>query len=250
MAKRNARGTYEVASAIGERRLTANQAYAGSPAETYRQKFCLRSDGKILAKIVWVQPDGGERNPHRGTFTIWSDHTIKADHRNQETLVRILAKYGYTLVTADTLTLERKATAQAAADKRQASKGPALSDQRCLALHQAAHVAGMAAGRGSSPVPMVVAEHANPFDDSSPVVASELVNDGECGCAYVTVRPADGSFGKWARSRGWFPAHGGGLMLSVHAFGQSVTRKAAYAAAYAEVLREADVTAYSSTWIN
>lgn len=251
MAKIRARGAYEIASVICDRHLAAGEAYTGSPAETFRQKFVLRSDGAILRKLVWVQPDGGERRAHSSAYSLWTNRKIKADLRSRETLLAMLVRHGYTEVTAEAQTLERKATAQAAADKRKANQGPDGSATQWAELHDAAHAAGMAAGEASVPVPMIVQEHANPLDDSSPVVQSYgPIMDGSCGSAYVTIRPANGSFARWLKAnRGGFPAHGGGLMLSVHAFG-SVTRKFAYAQAFAGVLREAGVSAYPSTWEN
>jgi hypothetical protein len=246
MAKVNARGAYEVATVTAERHFGPT-TYGGP--ETTRVRFVLRSDGAILSKIVWNQPDGGERRAHNGTFTHWGNRTIKADHRNRETLVRVLARYGYAEVTAEQLTAERKATAKGAADKRKANQGPEGSAAQWEALHNAAHRAGMAAGEAVTPMPMVVVEHANQLDDNSPIVRSYApVMDGPCGFAYVTVRPATGSFARWAKAnRGWFAAYGGGLQLSVGAFNQSVTRKSAYASAFAAVLREAGVSAYGSS---
>ena len=50
-------------------------------------------------------------------------------------------------------------------------------------LFQQARVAGESAGQNAQPVPMVVAEHADPMDDESPVKQAWLVNEGVCGFA-------------------------------------------------------------------
>lgn len=123
-------------------------------------------------------------------------------------------------------------------------KGPKLSDAQCRELHSKAHQAGLTAGRAAIPVPMLVQEHLHPMDDTSPVIYEETVSDGICGFAWIIVRPGNGSYAKWLR-RALSTRRGfeGGEQLTVFHFGQSLTRKDAYARAYAEVLSEAGVRA-------
>lgn len=122
-----------------------------------------------------------------------------------------------------------------------------MTEVECMRLHQAAHAAGMAAGEAAVPAPMVVERHENPLDDESPVEQSWFVPEGLCGFAWV-VTPGNTSFGRWGKKRGLLSKHyEGGMHLWVRAFGQSVTRKEAYAAAYAAVLREAGLKAYSGS---
>jgi hypothetical protein len=114
-------------------------------------------------------------------------------------------------------------------------------------LLRAAHVAGMAAGRAASPPTMLVNRHVNPLDDASPIDKTWVVPEGPCGFAWVTVRPAnsrlakvmaglfDGTFGGRARR----DSYGGGMMLWVYEFNQSMVRKEAYANAFAKHLRDA-----------
>lgn len=108
------------------------------------------------------------------------------------------------------------------------------------AIHQLAHENGMAAGRDAVPTPMVVVQHANPLDDSSPVVKQyEPVMDGPCGFAYINFRPGNHPFVNWLKRQGkGHKAYYGGYEISVGGFGQSMERKYAYARAYVDTIRE------------
>jgi hypothetical protein len=123
---------------------------------------------------------------------------------------------------------------------------PRFTKTAAKRLHAAAHEAGMRAGNAARPVPMHVVQRANPFDDTSRVVrAYAPVMDGVCGFAYVSVRPGSSSFARWLKANaGGFSRYYGGVQFSVHEFGQSLERKAAYAAAYVEVVRAAGVEAF------
>jgi hypothetical protein len=115
-------------------------------------------------------------------------------------------------------------------------------------LFEAAHRAGMAAGEAARPMPMVVQERRNPFDDNSPVVREYgPIMDGVCGFAYITVRPGNCSFARYLKKRGGYHGYYGGTQYSVRHFGQSLERKQAYARAFAEVLSEAGIKAYSES---
>jgi hypothetical protein len=107
-----------------------------------------------------------------------------------------------------------------------------------------AHAAGMAAGRTVQCEPMGVAR-VN-ADGSRTLV--DIVPDGPCGFAWITIRPGNSSFAIWAkRNRIADRAYGGGVSIWVGEFGQSMTRKQAYAYAYAGVLQDAGVKAYSGS---
>ena len=115
-------------------------------------------------------------------------------------------------------------------------------------LFAKAHEAGLAAGAAAAPAPMVVSEHDNPLDDASPAVQSWVEPAGLCGFAWVTLRPGTSRAAKFAKKKlGARAAYGGGTQLWVHEFGQSVTRKGAYARAFATVLSEAGFTAYAGS---
>lgn len=98
--------------------------------------------------------------------------------------------------------------------------------------------AGSAAGQGAKPQPMVVMGTGFPEPDGSVV---DVVMDGACGFAWVTVYPATCSFSRFAVKHlpGWSVKHygSGGAQYWVSAFGQSVTRKERAAEAIADVLR-------------
>lgn len=241
MAKVNARGARELCSVTGQR--------TGDDGEITRSRFLLRSDGAVLFKLQWWQRPGQPRETR--SSSAWSTLGKLSDpaHHTRETLVRVMARRGYHEVTADTLNAERRATTAGAVAKRKANQGPDGTATQWAELHMRAHAAGMLAGEAVTPMPMVVQERVNPLDDSSPVARTYApVMDGACGFAYVTVRPATSSFARWAKAnRGWFAAYGGGLQMSVDYFNQSVTRKAAYASAFAMVLREAGLSAYGSS---
>jgi hypothetical protein len=119
------------------------------------------------------------------------------------------------------------------------------------AIYDEAHAAGMAAGNRCTPTPMVVSEHANPWDDSSPVVKQYApVMGGVCGFAWVNVRPGTCSFARWAKKQdlGYTDSYYGGYTIYVHGtefpgFEQSMEIKEAYAGAFAAVLRKHGIQA-------
>lgn len=100
-----------------------------------------------------------------------------------------------------------------------------------------AHRAGMEAGNRVIPTPMVVV-NAN----TEQVV--DVVDDGLCGFAWVTIRPARGAFVNYLKAREWgSPGYNGGWEIWVSNFNQSMTRKEAYARAFASVLQNYGINA-------
>ncbi len=98
-----------------------------------------------------------------------------------------------------------------------------------------AYQAGIEAGKNAMPIPMYVIDQGIPID---------RIDDGACGFAWVTVRPANSSFAIWAKKQGLMrPMYGGGVTYWVSQFGQSVDRKSAFAGAFAKVLRENGIQA-------
>lgn len=72
------------------------------------------------------------------------------------------------------------------------------------------------------------------------------VSEGACGFAYITVRPASSSFGRWLVKEGHArKAYGGGLTISISDYNQSMTRKAAHAKAAADYLTARGYTGVS-----
>lgn len=108
--------------------------------------------------------------------------------------------------------------------------------------------------------PMVVQEHANPMDDSSPVTSQWVVDGGPCGFASIRVMCKNGASRKfinqlkkaglagdenshteWSKS-----SYYGGYMKSFSLIGgQSLAYKTAYAGAYSKVLEAEGI----NTWI-
>ena len=115
-----------------------------------------------------------------------------------------------------------------------------------LVFHRA-HEAGLKAAAEIVPVPMHVVVRANPLDDSSPVVKRYApVLDGVCGFAWVTIHPGTSPAARYAKKMlGVKAAYGGGTQIWVSAYNQSMTRKSAYASAFAAVLSAAGITAYA-----
>lgn len=98
--------------------------------------------------------------------------------------------------------------------------------------YEAAHVVAVEAGRFAADtvmVPVMIVEGYAP------------VLDGVCGFAWVNV-PGNSGFGRWAKKTGLMrKAYAGGVQLWVSDYGQSMTRKEAFAYAYADSLRASGV---------
>lgn len=112
--------------------------------------------------------------------------------------------------------------------------------QEFAALAERAREAGLKAGIEAAPVPMHVIDE----------LRGQLwrVDDGACGFAWITVKPANSSFAIWAKKNGIMrPAYGGGVDYWVSEFGQSIDRKHAFAVAYAAVLRAAGINAIAGS---
>lgn len=124
-----------------------------------------------------------------------------------------------------------------------------MTQRQAAALYKRAAAAGLAAGKAAAPTPMVVVQRANPFDDNSRIVRQYAPTmGGVCGFANIKIRPAVGPFVRYLKGKGiGSPAYQGGYAIYVHEFGQSLERKSAYAAAFAAVLTEAGLNAYSES---
>ena len=121
-----------------------------------------------------------------------------------------------------------------------------MSKVKCEKLLERAHLMGMDAGRRVGVTPMVVGTpteiFGNEIDYSKPTY---VVNDGVCGFAGVVIKPARGKFVSYLKSIGIGHKHYyGGYYVSVREFNQSLTRKEAYAEAYAKVLSEEGMSCY------
>lgn len=111
-----------------------------------------------------------------------------------------------------------------------------MSNPQMLDLIERAHAAGMKAGMEVRPVPMHLTDG----------VKTYTLDDGPCGFAWINVKPGNSRFARFLKAEGLArKAYGGGVDIWVSEFGQSHTRKAAYAQAYSRELQMAGIRAYS-----
>src|SRR5438045_1864197 len=89
-------------------------------------------------------------------------------------------------------------------------------------LIESAHKAGLAAVVALTVTPMTVVQHADQFNDSSPVVKSYHVEGGVCGFAWVNIKPSTSTFAKCLVKNGHARKDYGGVTVWVSEFGQSM----------------------------
>ena len=121
-----------------------------------------------------------------------------------------------------------------------------MSKVHCEKLLERAHLMGMDAGRRVGVTPMVVGTPTelmgNEIDYSE---KTYVVEGGVCGFAGVVIKPARGKFVSYLKSLDMgYKHYYGGWYVSVREFGQSLTRKEAYAEAFAKVLSEVGMRCY------
>ncbi len=121
-----------------------------------------------------------------------------------------------------------------------------MSKVACEKLLERAHLMGMDAGRRVGVTPMVVGTPTELFGNEIDWDKTTYhVSDGVCGFAGVVIKPARGKFVSYLKSLGMgYKHYYGGWYVSVREFGQSMTRKEAYADAFAKVLTEEGVRCY------
>jgi len=109
-------------------------------------------------------------------------------------------------------------------------------------LAELAHKAGIKAGNEAIPNPMVIV-------DSETKEVIDVVDDGLCGFAWINIKPARGAFVSYLKARDWgsVNTYAGGYEIWVSNFNQSVTRKYAYAVAFAAVLNQYGIKAYAGS---
>lgn len=101
---------------------------------------------------------------------------------------------------------------------------------------QEAHLAGLYAGNTANPTPYQIVNGDNQVIDS--------LDDGLCGFAWITIRPARGKLVAYLKKRQWGSnGWNGGWEIWVSHFNQSYERKYAYAKAFAETLRTHGINA-------
>jgi hypothetical protein len=126
----------------------------------------------------------------------------------------------------------------------------ASRDREWQDLWEAAEAKGFAAGDAAVPAPMIVGDSVSLFSDEIDYTKKTFfVSEGVCGFAWIKVTPGTSSFARWlvktGKSRG--KAYGGGVDIWVSHYGQSMTRKEAFARAVTSVLREAGINAYAQS---
>jgi hypothetical protein len=88
-------------------------------------------------------------------------------------------------------------------------------NEKFAAAWAAACEAGDRAAAACRPAAMIVEQHADMTDDSSPVKRAWIVPGGPCGFAWISIHPANSSFGLWAKKTfGLRRSYGGGLTIS------------------------------------
>ena len=126
-----------------------------------------------------------------------------------------------------------------------------MTNDECAELWMAADAAGKVAANEVNVTPMVVGTPTAPFGNEIDYKKKvHFVADGVCGFAWVNLKPSNCKFAKWLQEMGFARPDGyyGGVTISVLDYNQSLTRKAAYAGAFAGVLAAAGfkkVYAYS-----
>ena len=120
-------------------------------------------------------------------------------------------------------------------------------------VYREAYSAGLKAGYEVQVTPMIVGEETSPFsnviDKTKPTY---FVEGGVCGFAWVNISPARGKFVQWLKEnkKGGKNSYSGGYDIWINEFGQSLTRKEAFAQAFAKVLRDYGVDAYAQSRID
>lgn len=115
-----------------------------------------------------------------------------------------------------------------------------LNRQECETIYQEAYDAGLKAGQEVIPTPMVVGEETSPLSGEIDYSKKTyFVSEGPCGFAWVNINPARGNFVKYLKEIGaGHKSYSGGYDVWVREFNQSITRKVAFAEAFADVLRK------------
>jgi hypothetical protein len=113
----------------------------------------------------------------------------------------------------------------------------------CARIFAQADEAGRAAAEAIQPVPMIV-------QDARTGYVYPPVLDGVCGFAWVIV-PGNTSFGRYLKAeKGCTKGYPKGISYWISGYQQSLTRKEAYAYAFAAILREHGIKGYAHSRID
>ena len=124
-----------------------------------------------------------------------------------------------------------------------------LTKTECARIYKEAHEAGMVAGENVGVTPMIVGTPTTPLgSDIDFTKQTYFVEGGVCGFAWINISPARGAFVNYLKSiDAGHKSYYGGYDVWVNGFGQSMTRKEAYAGAFAGVLRSYGINAYAQS---
>ena len=125
-----------------------------------------------------------------------------------------------------------------------------LGKRECARIYKEADAAGSAAAEAAVPTPMIVGTPTTPLgNDIDFKKQTYFVADGLCGFAWVKIFPARGAFVTYLKKAGIGSTNSyeGGYDIWVSGYGQSVTRKEAYAQAFAAVLKSYGINAYGQS---
>lgn len=116
-----------------------------------------------------------------------------------------------------------------------------MSVKQCEKLYAAADAAGKAAADAVQLNPCVFSE-TDVFGNKLPGKPVYSIPDA-CGFAWVNIKPGNIKFAKWMVASGMAKkdSYNGGVRYPVFEFGQMISKKEAYAYAFAETLREAGI---------
>lgn len=118
------------------------------------------------------------------------------------------------------------------------------------ALYAKADDAGRAAVEKTEVIPMIVGHETSLFSGVIDYTREVYhVADGVCGFAWVNIKPGNSKFANWLKKNKLARADSyyGGVTMWVSEYNQSMQKKQAYASAFAGVLSEAGIKAYSDS---
>ena len=117
-----------------------------------------------------------------------------------------------------------------------------------IEIYNKARLAGLTAGNNSKPIPMGVIA-CNPITNE-PIAVVDIVSEGVCGFAWISMKmntPENRKFISWAKKQNLISKTHEGFWFWVSDYNQSMTRKEAYANAFANVLREHGIKCYADS---
>ena len=118
-------------------------------------------------------------------------------------------------------------------------------------IYAEARLAGITAGNAAKPIPMTVLS-CNPITHE-PIAVVDVVSEGVCGFAWISMKyntPENRKFISWGKKMNVLRKGYNGFTIWVSEYNQSMTRKEAYARAFAKVLQDHGIKCYASSRID